>query len=52
VDQLARAGRLVMPVGDQLSHQDLLLLEKDSAGKVTSRQVLPVRFVPFLRGPR
>jgi protein-L-isoaspartate(D-aspartate) O-methyltransferase len=52
VDQLARGGRLVMPVGDQLSHQDLLLLEKDSAGRVTSRQVLPVRFVPFLRGPR
>jgi protein-L-isoaspartate(D-aspartate) O-methyltransferase len=52
VEQLAPGGRLVMPVGDQLSNQDLLLLEKDSAGKVTSRQILPVRFVPFLRGPR
>ncbi len=52
VEQLAPGGRLVMPVGDQRSHQDLLLLRKDSAGKVTSRQLLPVRFVPFLRGPR
>jgi protein-L-isoaspartate(D-aspartate) O-methyltransferase len=52
VNQLAPGGRLVMPVGDQLSHQDLLLLEKDSTGKVTSRQLLPVRFVPFLRGVR
>ncbi len=52
VDQLAPGGRLVMPVGDQFPHQELVLLEKDSAGGITSRQLLPVRFVPFLRGVR
>ena len=52
LDQLAPDGRLVMPVGDQFPYQDLVLVRKDSAGKLTSRQLLPVRFVPVLRGAR
>jgi protein-L-isoaspartate(D-aspartate) O-methyltransferase len=52
VDQLAPGGRLVMPVGDEIPHQELVLVEKDSTGRITSRQLLPVRFVPFLRGVR
>lgn len=52
LDQLAPGGRLVMPVGDELPHQELVVVDKDSAGRLTSRQVLPVRFVPFLRGKR
>jgi protein-L-isoaspartate(D-aspartate) O-methyltransferase len=52
LQQLAPGGRLVMPVGDQIPHQELVLVEKDSAGRLTSRQLLPVRFVPFLRGVR
>jgi protein-L-isoaspartate(D-aspartate) O-methyltransferase len=52
VDQLAPGGRLVMPVGEEFPHQELMLVEKDSAGRLTSRQLLPVRFVPFLRGIR
>jgi protein-L-isoaspartate(D-aspartate) O-methyltransferase len=52
VDQLAPGGRLVMPVGDQFPHQDLVLVKKDEAGKLTSRQLFPVRFVPLLRGVR
>ncbi len=52
VDQLAPGGRLVMPVGDEFPHQELVLVEKDSTGALTSRQLLPVRFVPFLRGVR
>ena len=52
VEQLAPGGRLVMPVGDPWSDQRLVLLEKDSAGRVASRDLLPVRFVPLLRGPR
>jgi protein-L-isoaspartate(D-aspartate) O-methyltransferase len=52
VDQLAPGGRLVMPVGAEFPHQELVLLEKDSAGSLTTRKLLPVRFVPFLRGVR
>jgi protein-L-isoaspartate(D-aspartate) O-methyltransferase len=52
VTQLAPGGRLIMPVGEQTSHQELVVLTKDSAGALTSRRVLPVRFVPFLRGVR
>jgi protein-L-isoaspartate(D-aspartate) O-methyltransferase len=50
--QLAPEGRLVMPVGDPEGDQDLLLVEKDRAGRVASRRVIPVRFVPLLRGVR
>jgi protein-L-isoaspartate(D-aspartate) O-methyltransferase len=52
LEQLAPEGRLVMPVGDEFPYQDLVLVQKDSAGKISSRQLLPVRFVPFLRGTR
>jgi protein-L-isoaspartate(D-aspartate) O-methyltransferase len=52
LDQLAPAGRLVMPVGDELTYQELVLVEKDATGRLTSRQLFPVRFVPLLRGVR
>lgn len=52
VDQLARGGRLVMPVGAEFPHQELVVVERDSAGRLTSRRLFPVRFVPFLRGVR
>lgn len=52
LDQLAPGGRLVMPVGNQEPYQQLVLVEKDGAGRLTSRQLVPVRFVPLLRGVR
>lgn len=52
VEQLAPGGRLVMPVGDPWVDQQLVLLEKDATGRVASRRLLPVRFVPLLRGVR
>ena len=52
VGQLAPGGRLVMPVGDPWTDQRLVLLEKDAAGRIASRDLLPVRFVPLLRGER
>ncbi len=52
IDQLAPGGRLVMPVGDPWLDQELVLLEKDAGGRVASRRVMPVRFVPLLRGVR
>jgi protein-L-isoaspartate(D-aspartate) O-methyltransferase len=50
--QLAPGGRLVMPVGDPETHQELVLIEKDAQGRLASRQLIPVRFVPLLRGVR
>ncbi len=49
VAQLAPGGRLVIPVGPTFS-QDLQLIEKDRAGKVHTRVVAPVRFVPMVHG--
>ncbi len=48
VEQLAPGGRLVVPVGPQHAVQQLMVIEKDAAGATTSRQVLPVRFVPLV----
>jgi protein-L-isoaspartate(D-aspartate) O-methyltransferase len=52
LEQLGPGGRLVMPVGDHFSYQELMLVEKDARGEVSSREVVPVRFVPLLRGVR
>jgi protein-L-isoaspartate(D-aspartate) O-methyltransferase len=52
LDQLAPGGRLVMPVGDQVSEQQMVLVQKDPSGRVVSRRLFPVRFVPLLRGVR
>jgi protein-L-isoaspartate(D-aspartate) O-methyltransferase len=52
IEQLAPGGRLVMPVGDPNVDQQLVLLEKDATGRVASTRLLPVRFVPLLRGER
>jgi protein-L-isoaspartate(D-aspartate) O-methyltransferase len=49
VEQLAPGGRLVIPVGPRGGEQVLRLIEKDGAGRVSSRDVAPVRFVPLLR---
>lgn len=47
VAQLRKGGRLIMPVGGHFSGQELTVLEKDSAGDVQVRRVLPVAFVPL-----
>ncbi len=47
VKQLKRGGRMLIPVGGRFLTQYLMVVEKDEAGKVTTRQVLPVRFVPL-----
>jgi protein-L-isoaspartate(D-aspartate) O-methyltransferase len=52
IEQLAPGGRLVMPVGDPFLDQELVLVEKGADGRVASKRVLPVRFVPLLRGVR
>jgi protein-L-isoaspartate(D-aspartate) O-methyltransferase len=52
IQQLKPGGRMVIPVGGAFLTQQLMLLEKDHAGKVKTRQILPVRFVPLTRGDR
>src|SRR3989338_2133518 len=44
--QLAEGGRLVIPVG---SHWQELKLLKKIEGKIVSKSIIPVRFVPMLR---
>lgn len=49
IEQLAVGGRLVIPVGPEGRTQSLRVLQKDGDGKIVTRDVLPVRFVPFTR---
>jgi protein-L-isoaspartate(D-aspartate) O-methyltransferase len=49
IDQLARGGRLVAPIGAQAGAQELLLMRKGEDGHTVSRKLLPVRFVPLTR---
>lgn len=51
IAQLKRGGRMVIPVGGRFAVQQLVLLTKDSKGEVSTRQLMPVRFVPLTRGP-
>jgi protein-L-isoaspartate(D-aspartate) O-methyltransferase len=45
--QLKPGGKLVIPVGEEHGYQELLLVTVDADGELSSRSVLPVRFVPF-----
>jgi protein-L-isoaspartate(D-aspartate) O-methyltransferase len=47
--QLKPGGRLVIPVGPVSDVQELQLLEKDNAGRISTTRVAPVQFVPLLR---
>ena len=50
IAQLKPGGRMVIPVGSPFLTQHLLLIEKGLDGTVTSRQILPVIFVPLTGG--
>ena len=52
VEQLKPGGRMVIPIGGVFGPQYLTLIEKTVGGKLKTRQLLPVRFVPFTRGPK
>jgi protein-L-isoaspartate(D-aspartate) O-methyltransferase len=49
VRQLKPGGRMVIPVGAPFLAQYLTLVDKGVDGTVTTRQILPVRFVPLTR---
>ncbi len=50
LDQLAVGGRLVAPVGRVSENQELILAVKDRRGRIRTSSLLPVRFVPMVRG--
>jgi protein-L-isoaspartate(D-aspartate) O-methyltransferase len=47
VRQLKPGGRMVIPVGAAFMVQQLMLIEKNLDGTVSTRQILPVAFVPL-----
>lgn len=47
LEQLKPGGRMVIPVGSRFLVQQLVLVEKDSEGRFSTRQILPVSFVPL-----
>ena len=50
IKQLKVGGRMVIPVGSRFLTQQLLLVTKKEGGKIATRQILPVRFVPLTGG--
>jgi protein-L-isoaspartate(D-aspartate) O-methyltransferase len=47
IQQLKAGGRMVIPIGAPFALQHLVLVEVDSERRVTTRQLLPVAFVPL-----
>jgi protein-L-isoaspartate(D-aspartate) O-methyltransferase len=46
IAQLKEGGRMIIPVGSPFRIQQLMLIEKKN-GEVSSKALMPVRFVPF-----
>ena len=49
IQQLKPGGRMIIPVGGPFATQSLMMVEKTAAGKVRTRSMLPVMFVPLTR---
>ncbi len=47
VKQLKSGGKMMIPVGSRFSTQELILITRESDAVITTRQILPVRFVPL-----
>ncbi|MGE5799475.1 MAG: protein-L-isoaspartate(D-aspartate) O-methyltransferase, partial [Syntrophaceae bacterium] len=52
ITQLKANGRMVIPVGSPSMIQHIILVEKDQKGNITTKSLLPVRFVPLTGGQR
>ncbi len=50
LQQLKPGGRMVIPVGTRFLVQELVLVTKQADGTITTRQILPVAFVPLTGG--
>lgn len=51
VEQLKDGGKMVIPIGPQFRTQSLLLIEKKN-GKISTKKLMPVVFVPFTGGDK
>ncbi len=49
IEQLKEGGKMIIPVGAPFASQHLMLVEKKKDGKWNTKNLLPVRFVPFTR---
>ena len=50
LDQLARGGRMVLPVGPEGQVQQLSVIDKGNDGEIEIREVMPVRFTQLETG--
>lgn len=50
VRQLKPGGRMVIPLGASFLIQQLVLVEKAADGRISSQEIVPVRFVPLTGG--
>ena len=50
IKQLAVGGRLIIPVSHSSKVQELVLIEKDKNGELKKTYLIPVQFVPLIRG--
>ncbi len=48
--QLSISGRMIIPVGQEMFHQQLLLLQRTGKDKFVRQELEPVRFVPLVEG--
>lgn len=48
VDQLKSGGLMILPVGKTSFGQDMRIVKKDRTGQVTTKETIPVRFVPMI----
>jgi protein-L-isoaspartate(D-aspartate) O-methyltransferase len=51
VDQLKPGGKLLAPVPASPFEEQIVILNKAADGKITTRSLLPVRFVPMVKPP-
>jgi protein-L-isoaspartate(D-aspartate) O-methyltransferase len=47
IAKLKKNGRMIIPVGNPYMVQNLVLVEKDGKGNITTKSLLSVRFVPL-----
>jgi protein-L-isoaspartate(D-aspartate) O-methyltransferase len=49
LEQLKPGGRMAIPIGGPFVLQQMMLVEKLADGRITTRQLMPVAFVPLTR---